>query len=161
MLKRKMASFQDLCRHFRPPPIDRRHLKARGISGLPSAGRFYACLVALSMDFSRALRRCQPAAVAGHVDNYLPVSSDEAQADESLDRIAVALEAAGLMVHAPDRAADVCGSPGVELRRGRQRAIEGRSVWGVKLAVGKLLRRVRASGHLARALIGHLTWASM
>ncbi|CAK0788308.1 unnamed protein product, partial [Prorocentrum cordatum] len=50
---------EGLCRYFRLPPIDRRHLEARGIAGLPDATRVQACLVVLPMGFSWALHLCQ------------------------------------------------------------------------------------------------------
>ena len=49
----------------------------------------------------------------------------------------------------------------MELRWGRWIAIKGRSVWKLRYAIEELLRRGRASGHLVRVLVGHLTWASM
>ncbi|CAK0817142.1 unnamed protein product [Prorocentrum cordatum] len=183
-----------LCSYFRLPPIDRRHLEARGISGLPSGGRLQACLVVLPMGFSWAPHSCQLAlktavartgvpaqliiedglpgvvsgpdaeaepAAAGYVDNYLSVGAGEGRVDQALDRIAGALEPAGLRVHAPERAAESCSFLGMELRRGRWLAIKGRSVWRLRFAIEELLRRGRASGHLMRVVFGHLTWSSM
>ncbi|CAK0814614.1 unnamed protein product, partial [Prorocentrum cordatum] len=166
-----------LCSYFRLPPIDRRHLEAR--------------LVALPMGFSWALRLCQlalqtaavragapgrlvieggltrvvlepssPPAAAGYMDDYLAEGTDEAPADQALDR-ATAARGAGLRAHPPKRAAETCSFPGVELRRGRWLAIAGRSARRLGRALEELLWRGRASGHLARAVVGHLTWASM
>ena len=38
-----------LCSYFRLPPIESRHLEARGVTGFPAAGRAQTCLVVLPM----------------------------------------------------------------------------------------------------------------
>ncbi|CAK0856473.1 unnamed protein product, partial [Prorocentrum cordatum] len=144
-----------LCRYFRLPPIDRMRLEARGVAGLPSATRAQGGLPGV------AIQPAGQAAVAGHVDNYLPVSSDEATADQALASVTAMLEGVGLRVHTSEPAADSCRFLGMELRRGRWPAIKGRSVWKLRCAIEELLRRGRASGHLVRILVGHLTWAPM
>ncbi|CAK0804096.1 unnamed protein product, partial [Prorocentrum cordatum] len=101
------------------------------------------------------------AAVAGYVDNYVAVSSVEAEAGRALASVTAELEGVGLRVHTPEQAADSCSFLGMELRRGRWLTINGRTAWRLRYAIEELLRRGRASGHLVRILVGHLTWAPM
>ncbi|CAK0857830.1 unnamed protein product [Prorocentrum cordatum] len=136
------------CSYFRPPPIVKRHLEARGALGPPAAGRPRARFIALPAGFSRAHRS------RAHGQLCFAVGAGEAAADQALDRVASALESARLRARVRSGPPS-CSSLGAGLRRGRRLAGKGRQARRLRHAVAQ----GRASGHFVRAPVGHLTWA--
>ncbi|CAK0810621.1 unnamed protein product [Prorocentrum cordatum] len=99
--------------------------------------------------------------VAAYVDNILVFGGCKSLVDETMTRLVGTFRRRGLPVHEIEPAALDADFLGLSLRGGRYLRIKPRNIWRLHSAISSLLRRGWCSGHMLRAVLGHITWTSM
>ncbi|CAK0903143.1 unnamed protein product, partial [Prorocentrum cordatum] len=99
--------------------------------------------------------------VGAYVDNILALGADKSAVDRVMGQLVAAFRARGLPAHEIEPAAQDAEFLGLSLKHGRFRRIKPRNIWRLRAAISGLLRRGWCSGHMVRAVLGHVTWSSM
>ncbi|CAK0810940.1 unnamed protein product [Prorocentrum cordatum] len=99
--------------------------------------------------------------VAAYVDDILVFGGSKSLVDETMTRLVGTFRSRGLPVHEIEPAALDADFLGLSLRGGRYLRIKPRNIWRLHFAISSLLRRGWCSGHMLRAVLGHITWTSM
>ncbi|CAK0910187.1 unnamed protein product [Prorocentrum cordatum] len=94
--------------------------------------------------------------VAAYVDNILVFGGCKSLVDETMNRLVGTFRRRGLPVHEIENAARNADFLGLSLRGGRYLRIKPRNVWRLHFAISSLLRRGWCSGHMIRAVLGHV-----
>jgi len=107
------------------------------------------------------VRAGAPVGVAAYVDNILTFGPDKDAVDRAMTSLVEKFWARGLPAHEIEPAALNAEFLGLSLKCGKSPRIKPRNVWRLHAAITGLLRRGWCSGHMLRAVLGHVTWTSM